>query len=113
MKPGTKITRIVMADRDKDDLRINLIRNFKRLGFDEQKVVEAVTSGSVPMYMWMSKWICHNTDYPQTRSLDNRKFMQSFYAWVHYKATAEKLASSDITGEFDNSVTKRKEEPEC
>ena len=78
-----------MPDGDKADIRENLLRNFVRMGASEDEARKAVDAGSVPIHMWMSRWICHETDYPETRKMTDDKFFRAFYAWVHYKATAE------------------------
>ena len=102
MKPGTKINRIVMSDKDKYDIKVNLVRNFVNFGAPQELAEKTVTSGSLPMYMWISKWIskwiCHNTDYPQTRHMTNEYFYLGIFAWCHYKATAEKLEAKDVEG---------------
>lgn len=94
-------TRVVMADQDKELVRSTLVRNFKKFGIPEETAVKAVTSGSVPMYMFVVRWICHNTDYPETRKLTKEHFFKGFYAWVHYKATVETLKATDFTETFE------------
>ena len=42
-----------MADQDKELIRSTLVRNFKKFGIPEETAVKAVTSGSVPMYMFV------------------------------------------------------------
>lgn len=83
--------RVVMDDADKEDVRSNLVRNFVRMGFPEDVVKRSVDAGSLPMHVWMCRWICRETDYPSTREMTDDKFFRAFYAWVHYKATAETL----------------------
>jgi hypothetical protein len=80
-----------MSDEDKRDLLENLKSNFVKMGAPESLANEAATTGSVPMYMFLSKWICHNTEYPQDRKLDNLRFMQAMFAWIYYKSTAKEF----------------------
>ena len=93
-KPARR-ARVVMPDRDKEDIRINVLRNFQRLGAGRDDAERTLSAGSVPIWTWMSRWICHHTDYPETREITQDKFFLSFYAWIRYKATAEVLGDAD------------------
>ena len=85
-----KRVRICMEQKDKDDIKENLIRNFMFGGVSRERAEKCVTAGSVPMVTWISRWICHNTDYAQTHTLDNQKFRAGVYAWIEYKAVPNK-----------------------
>jgi hypothetical protein len=80
-----------MAQKDKDDIKENLINNFVYYcGATIEQAERCVTSGSVPMVTWISRWICHHTDYAQNHVLDNKKFRAGVYAWIEYKAIPNK-----------------------
>lgn len=87
----TRRQRVVMQDSDKEALLENLKSNFTRMGAPVGLAAEAATNGSLPMYMFLSRWICHNTAYPSDRAIDNERFMRAMFAWIYYKATAKEF----------------------
>ena len=89
-------TRIVVPDEDKALVRECLIRGFVSLGATEEAARRAVDAGSVPMCVFVTRWVAHNTDYPSSRKIDLDSVKKGFYAWVHYKATVEKLVDKDM-----------------
>ena len=84
-----------MEQKDKDDIKENLIRNFMFGGVSRERAEKCVTAGSVSMVTWISRWICHNTDYAQTHALDNQKFRAGVYAWIEYKAIPNEVSKNN------------------
>lgn len=92
-----RATRIVMSGRDKEDIRVNLVRNFMTCGGATRKEAEsAAQAGSPSMAQWISRWICHHTEYSTTREMTTEMFQKGLYAWIHYKATAEVLEDLSV-----------------
>jgi hypothetical protein len=94
MAEDKKRVRIVMLDADKEALRENLRNNFVKMGAPVELADEAITNGSLPMYMFLSKWICHNTAYPEDHVIDNERFKKAMFAWIYYKATVKQFVDN-------------------
>lgn len=88
---STKRIRIVMPDSDKAVITRNLLHNFKECGLTEEESEEIINSGSVPISTWISRWICHNTDYKSVGKVTESFYKQGAAAWMYYKATAQVL----------------------
>jgi len=110
VEKGKKRVRIVMKQKDRDTLRHNLVFTFKTCGASEEQAMAAVTTGSLPMEVWIQRWICHHTNY-QTAGLTEQNFRKGCFAWIYYKATvevAEYLEISDETLEKQNEMILKK-----
>lgn len=88
---STKRIRIVMSNSDKAVIVRNLLHNFKECGLTEEESEELINSGSVPITTWISRWICHNTDYKTVGQVTESFYKQGAAAWMYYKATAQIL----------------------
>lgn len=107
---GKKRIRVVMKQADKDDLRRNLLFTFKTCGATDAQALRALTHGSLPMEVWIQRWICHHTDY-QTAGLTEDNYRKGCFAWIYYKATvdvADKLEVTESTRKHHNDLLKNK-----
>ena len=96
MSDKKKIVRIVMKDEDKEDILVNLVRNFMAVGATKEQAEACSNTGSVPMHLWISRWICHHTEYAETHEMTDAMFKKGLYAWIHYKATVEVLDKLEL-----------------
>ena len=88
-KKGKAPARVVMPEADKKRVREGLLNNFANWGVDRDLARKAVDAGHCPMWLWVCRWIGRNTAYGSDRALTVERFRAGFYAWIHYKATAE------------------------
>lgn len=88
--------RVVIPDADKMLVREYLLRGFQSLEASEEDARKALDAGSIPVYLWVARWIAHNTDYPQTRAIRLEDVRHGLYAWIHYKSTVETLTKENF-----------------
>ena len=104
-KPKGKRVRVVMKPVDKANLRRNLMTTFRTCGATDAQALRALTHGSLPMEVWIQRWICHHTDYPSA-GLTEDNYRKGCFAWMYYKAVVEVVEKLDIT----DAVRKRHNE---
>lgn len=93
---GSNGRRVRMPEDDKTALRANLAFTFRLCGATDAQVSKVFSSGSIPIDVWISRWICHHTDY-ETAGLTSDNYKKGFFAWVYYKTAVDIIDSLDIS----------------
>lgn len=75
-----------LSNRQRDWVRESLAFSFERLGVPRSQALAIVTTGSVPMFVFVSRCIARSPEYAERREVTMPLFARAFAAWAAYKA---------------------------
>lgn len=75
-----------LTNRQKDWVRDSLTFSFERLGCTHAEATAIVTTGSVPMFIDVSRRVARSPEYAERREVTFPAFARAFADWCAYKA---------------------------
>lgn len=93
-----------MASRLTNDqmtyLRLALASFFMQvMGKNEDEIAKLLSASSVPMPVWVGRWINRTPEYRETKTLTKQLILDGLFAWITYKSGANSNDQKPNQGE--------------